>query len=80
MQAVFFMPDINVCTYESLVGKRIRHRWNNPDGTEEWYSGEVLIIVPGREDWFNVEYDNENQVLSLNLTEDIIEKGDLEFI
>lgn len=64
---------------ESLIGKRIRHRWRDSDGSEQWYYGEILSLVPGTEDWFNVTYDGEDQVLSLNLLLDI-EKGDLEFV
>ena len=37
------------------------------------------ILVPGTDDWYNVQYDNEDQVLSLNLLLDI-EQGDLEFV
>ena len=49
------------------------------DGTEKWYLGTILDIVSGTDDWYNVRYDDEEQVLSLNLLLDI-EKGDLEFI
>ena len=41
------------------------------DGEEQWYSGMILDVVPGTDDWYNVQYDNENQVLSLNLLLDI---------
>ena len=76
---LFSAPELSLCAHESLVGKRIRHRWCNADGTEQWYLGRVLSLVPGTDDWFNVEYDNESQILSLNLMEDI-ERGDLEFV
>ena len=49
------------------------------DGTEKWYLGTILDVVAGTSDWYNVRYDDEEQVLSLNLLLDI-EKGDLEFI
>jgi hypothetical protein len=62
---------------EGLIGKRIRHRWN-VNGSEQWYLGTILDIVPGTDDWYNVKYDDEDQVLSLNLHIDI-DKGDLEF-
>ena len=75
---LFSPPELS-STNESLVGKRIRHRWTDVNGTEQWFLGRVLSIVPGTDDWFNVEYDNESDVLSLNLMEDI-EKGDLEFV
>ena len=49
------------------------------DGEEQWYSGTILDVVPGTDDRYNVQCDNENQVLSLNLLLDI-EQGDLEFV
>ena len=39
-------------------------------------SGQVLGLVPGTSDWYNVQYDGENEILSLNLLADI-DKGDL---
>ena len=76
---LFSSPDLSSSTRESLVGKRIRHHWCNADGTEQWYLGKVLSLVPGTDDWFNVEYENESQILSLNLMEDI-DRGDVEFV
>ena len=64
---------------ETLVGKKIRHRWCDPDGTEQWYSGRILSVVPGTTEWFNVTYDGEEEVLSLNLYADI-ENGDLDIL
>ena len=61
-----------------LIGRRIKHRWI-VDGEEQWYFGTILDVVPGTDDWYNVQYDNEDQVLSLNLLLDI-EQGDLEFV
>ena len=49
------------------------------DGEEQWYSGMILDFVPGTDDWYSVQYDNENQVLSLNLLLDI-KQGDLKFV
>ena len=40
---------------------------------------QFFLDVPGTDDWYNVQYDNEDQVLSLNLLFDI-EQGDLEFV
>ena len=59
---------------EGLIGRRIRRRWN-VEGSEHWYLGTVLDIVPCTDDW---QYDEE-QVLSLNLKVDI-DKGNLEFV
>ena len=60
------------------VSLRIKHKWN-VDETKKWYLGTILDVVAGTDDWYNVRYDNEEQVLSLSLLLDI-EKGDLEFI
>ena len=74
----------NLCTLAScyqqvdLVISRIRHRWNM-GGSEHWYLGAILDIVPCTDDWYNVKYDDEEQILSLNVKVDI-DKGDLEFV
>ena len=54
-------------------------KWCNPDGTEQWYTGRILSVVPGTTEWFNVQYDGEQEVLSLNLYTDI-DNGDLDII
>ena len=66
-------PSSTAC--ESLAGRRIRHHWCNSDGTEQWYLGRVLSLISGTDDWLNVEYDNESQVLSLNLMQLSYVKG-----
>ena len=58
-----------------LVGKRICHRWLVADD-EEWFTGLILSVVPGMNSWFNVKYDGEEQILTLNLFEDM-RSGDL---
>ena len=63
---------------EGLVGKRIKHKWKDEDD-EKWYYGTILDLVPGTKDWYNIKYDGEEEVLSLNILMDI-EKGDLEFL
>ena len=72
-------PDLLTASQETLIGKRICHRWKDSDGTEQWYHGNILSLVPGTNDWFNVQYDGEDVILSLNLFLDI-EKGDLNII
>ena len=62
-----------------LVGKRIRHKWVDEDGKEEWYCGRILSLVSGTVEWFNVQYDGEEEVLTLNLYTDI-DNGDLDII
>jgi len=64
---------------ESLIGRRIFHKWKDIGGKETWYKGQVLGLVPGTNDWFNVQYDGEDEILSLNLLEDV-DKGDLEIM
>lgn len=68
-----------IATQESLIGRRICHKWREPDGSEHLYYGKILSLVPGTTDWFNVIYDGEDTVLSLNLFIDI-ERGDLNFV
>ena len=68
-----------IASQESLVGRRISHKWKGTDGYEQLYYGTILSLVPGTTDWFNVIYDGEDTVLSLSLFTDI-EKGDLNFI
>ena len=63
---------------QGLISQRIKHRWR-VDGEEQCYFRAILDVVPGTDDWYNIQYDNEDQVLSLNLLLDI-EQGDLEFV
>ena len=44
-----------------------------------WFYGTILDLVPGTMDWYNIKYDGEEDILSLNILIDI-EKGDLEFL
>ena len=64
---------------ESLVGKTIKHRWQDESGVEQWYFGEVVSKVAGTNEWYNVWYKGEDDVLTLNLCEDI-DLGDLEVV
>ena len=61
-----------------LVGKRVRHKWLL-DGEEVFYFGTVLGLVPGMSTWYNVKYDGEDDIISLNLHEDL-KTGDLVII
>lgn len=63
-------------TQESLSGRRIRH---NGDGSEQLFYDKILSLVLGTIDWFNVLYDGEDLVVSINLLIDI-ERGDLNFV
>ena len=64
---------------ESLIGKQIFLRWKDVDGKEKWYKGQVLNLLPGTTDWYNVKNNGEDEILSLNLLVDI-DKGDLEIL
>ena len=69
----------SVVNCQSLIGKEIYHKWKDVDGEERWYKGRVLSLVPGTTEWYNVKYDGEDDILTLNLLLDI-EKGDLDVI
>ena len=64
---------------QSLIGKIIRYKWCNEDGEEQWYTGHILSAVEGSTEWFNVQYDGEEDILTLNLYEDIA-NGDLDIV
>lgn len=55
-------------TQESVIGRRVCHKWKESDGSERFYSGNNR----------NVIYDGEETVLSINLID--IERGDLNFV
>ena len=46
--------DLLTVGQETLIGKRICHQWKDSDGLEQWYYGNILSLVPGTNDWFNV--------------------------
>ena len=59
-----------------LVGQRVYHICENPDGTFSWYLGKVISQVPGFLDWFNIIYDDDASVYTFKLLEDMT-AGDL---
>ena len=63
---------------EGLISQRIKHRWI-VDRKEQCYFRAILDVVPCTDDWYNIQYDNKDQVLSLNSLLDI-EQGNLEFV
>ena len=73
------VPSGTAATCQSLIGKEILHKWKDEDGQERWYKGRVLSLVPGTTDWFNIKYDGEEDILTLNLLFDI-EKGDVDIL
>ena len=72
-------PSTVATNCQSLIGREICHKWKDEDGEERWYKGRVLSLVPGTTEWYNVKYDEEDDILTLNLLLDI-EKGDLDVI
>ena len=64
---------------EPLVGKTIKHRWRDESGVEQWCLGNALIKVAGTNEWYNVRYESEENVLTRNLHEDI-DSGDLKIV
>ena len=64
--SIVFSPHLD------LLGKRVRHKWVDEDGKEEWHYGHILSLVLGTVEWFNVQYDDEEQVIcTLILTMEI---------
>ena len=75
-----FLQDRHVAeNQQSLIEKTIRYKWYNEDGEKLWYTGHILSAVEGSTEWFNVQYDGEQDVLTLNLYKDI-ENGDLDIV
>ena len=48
---------------ESLIRKQIFHRWKDVVGKVKWYKGQVLNLVSGITDWYNVKNDGEDEIL-----------------
>ena len=61
------------------MANKFCHKWKDTDGKERWYRGRVLGLVPGPTDWYNVQYDGKEDILSLNLLVDI-DKVDLDIL
>ena len=55
-----------------LSGKKIRHKFEG----DKWFSGEVILQVPGYPAWYNVVYDGDDSVYTYQLREDL-DAGDL---
>ena len=39
-----------IASQESLVGRRVCHKWKDTDGYEQLYYGKILSLVPGTTD------------------------------
>ena len=46
--------------------KKQYNKWCE-DGVERWYTGQILSVVDGTNEWLNVQYDGEEDILTLNL-------------
>ena len=63
---------------ECLAGKEIHYRWI-VEGEAEWFHGIILGKVAGQLStgmWYNIKYDGEEDIVTLNLQEDI-DTGDI---
>ena len=63
---------------DDLSGKQIHHRWI-VKGEAEWFHGTILGKVAGQLStgmWYNIKYDGEEDIVTLNLQEDI-DTGDI---
>jgi hypothetical protein len=58
-----------------LVGKRVEHTFEN----NMKYTGNVISVVPGFEQWYNIRYDGDEAIYAYNLIEDY-KKGDLQIL
>jgi len=63
-----------VVNCKSLIGKHIFHKWKDADSKETWCRGHVLGLVQGISDWYNVQCNGEDDILSLNLLRTWIEE------
>ena len=62
-----------------LVGKRIRHKFQDSAENMHWYPGLVISQVPNFDRWFNVIYDGDETVYTFRLL-DAVEADDLELL
>lgn len=60
-----------------LVGKQIKHRFINEDGSLAWYDGLVFNLID--RETYEVIYDDEDEVYEFELLQDY-RKGDLQLI
>lgn len=63
---------------ELLVGKRVVHYFKD-DGICQGYHGLVTGLVPGTTTWFNISYDDEDDIPMFELLDDYRD-GDLEIL
>ena len=59
-----------------LVGQRVQHKFENEDGSSQWYHGKVISQVPGFLQWFNIIYNDDDCVYTYRLLDDLSD-GDL---
>ena len=63
-----------------ITGMRIQHRWI-VEGESEWFTGVILgrVAVDSSSSWYNILYDGEESIVTLDVKEDI-EAGDIVFL
>ena len=66
-------PSTVATNCQSLIGRDIYYKWKDEDREERWYKGRDLSLVPGtrESEWYNVKFDGEDDILTLNLLLDI---------
>ena len=79
-QSCASLEPISGSSESSLTGKCIQHNFKEPDGAIKAYEGRIISQVPGFEEWYNVVYTLEPDVVyTFKLTEDL-KNGDLKII
>ncbi|XP_060557311.1 uncharacterized protein LOC132717769 [Ruditapes philippinarum] len=66
-----------------LVGKRVRHRFEEvTDGKKmyKWYNGRIISQVPGFREWFNIIYDSDDSIYTYHRLDSDVETADLQII
>ena len=72
VQSCTAMEPIPSSSDDSLAGKCIRHNFKETNGTITAYEGKIISQIPGFEEWYNVDYTLEPDIVyTYKLTEDL---------
>ncbi|KAH3887892.1 hypothetical protein DPMN_011914 [Dreissena polymorpha] len=63
-------------TLHDLVGRNIMHRFIEENGQYIWYNGTVISQVPGFPEWFNLKYEDDDDIYTARLEEEF-QDGDV---
>ncbi|KAH3693645.1 hypothetical protein DPMN_081084 [Dreissena polymorpha] len=63
-------------TLHDLVGRNIMHRFIEENGQYKWYNGTVISQVPGFPEWFNLKYEDDDDIYTARLEEEF-QDGDV---